>query len=126
MNAAKFLFCQEHYSEAFLVARARPYVKGCIISPVGLPMNPDPLNPQTDDATISRRTLVPAIAFVPLAALTASAQTPAPAAAPAKALDAAQRRILEAFLDRLIPKDELGPGAAEGGAAQYIARFLPG
>jgi gluconate 2-dehydrogenase gamma chain len=86
-------------------------------------MNPDDLNQQDDNVTISRRTLVTsAIAFVPLAALTVSAQTPA--AAPAKALDAGQRRILEAVVDRVIPKDELGPGAVEGGAAEYIDRCL--
>jgi gluconate 2-dehydrogenase gamma chain len=75
-----------------------------------------------DDLTISRRTLIASAAFVPLAALTAKAQTPA--AAPAHALDATQRRMLEAFVDRLIPKDELGPGAVEAGAAEYIDRCL--
>ena len=75
-----------------------------------------------DDLTLSRRTLIVSAAFVPLAALTASAQTPA--VAPSKALDAGQRRILEAFVDRLIPKDELGPGAVEAGAAEYIDRCL--
>jgi len=80
------------------------------------------MNKDNDDLTISRRTLIASAAFVPLAALTASAQTPAPIAA--KALDATQRHILEAFVDRLIPKDELGPGAVEGGAAEYIDRCL--
>ena len=73
------------------------------------------MNQEKDDLSISRRTLIVSAAFVPLAALTAPAQTAA--AAPAKALDAGQRRILEAFVDRLIPKDELGPGAVEAGAA---------
>jgi gluconate 2-dehydrogenase gamma chain len=76
------------------------------------------MSPEKDDLTISRRTLIASAAFVPLAALTASAQTPV------KALDANQRRILEAFVDRLIPKDELGPGAVEAGAAEYIDRCL--
>jgi len=83
-----------------------------------------PENPKEkpeDDLTISRRTLIASAAFVPLAALTASAQTPA---APAKALDPIQRGMLEAFVDRLIPKDELGPGAVEAGAAEYIDRCL--
>jgi gluconate 2-dehydrogenase gamma chain len=73
-----------------------------------------------ESSEISRRTLLASAAFVPLAALTASAQT----AAPAKALDSIQRRMLEAFVDRLIPKDELGPGALEAGAAEYIDRSL--
>jgi gluconate 2-dehydrogenase gamma chain len=80
------------------------------------------MNPEKDDLNISRRTLIATAAFVPLAALTVSAQ--APAVAPAKALDAGQRRILEAFVDRLIPKDELGPSAVEAGAAEYIDRCL--
>ncbi len=60
------------------------------------------------------------VAFVPLAALTASAQS----ATPARALDPIQRHMLEAFVDRLIPKDDLGPGAVEAGAAEYIDRCL--
>jgi hypothetical protein len=80
------------------------------------------MNPEKDDLNLSRRTLIVSAAFVPLAALTARAQTPA--AAPTKALDATQRHILEALVDRLIPKDELGPGAVEGGAAEYIDRCL--
>jgi gluconate 2-dehydrogenase gamma chain len=78
------------------------------------------MSEEKDDLSISRRTLIVSAAFVPLAALTAPAQI----AAPAKALDPAQRRILEAFVDRLIPKDELGPGAVEAGAAEYIDRCL--
>jgi gluconate 2-dehydrogenase gamma chain len=77
---------------------------------------------QKQDDVISRRALIASAAFVPLAALTAPAQTPV--AAPDRALDSSQRRILEAFVDRLIPKDELGPGAVEAGAAEYIDRCL--
>jgi len=70
-------------------------------------------------ADVSRRdVIVGAAAFVPLAALTASAQTAA------SALSAGQLRTLEAFVDRIIPKDELGPGAAESGVAIYINRSL--
>jgi gluconate 2-dehydrogenase gamma chain len=35
-------------------------------------------------------------------------------------------KILEAFVERLIPKDELGPSAAEAGAQIYIDRVLAG
>jgi gluconate 2-dehydrogenase gamma chain len=35
-------------------------------------------------------------------------------------------RILEAFIDRLIPRDELGPGAVDAGAQTYIDRVLAG
>lgn len=63
-------------------------------------------------------------AWVPLSALTARAQ---PAAAPAPgALSETERKILEAFVDRLVPKDELGPGAVECGAANYIDVQLAG
>ena len=35
-------------------------------------------------------------------------------------------KTLEAFIDRLIPSDELGPGAVESGAQFYIDRVLSG
>lgn len=69
-------------------------------------------------ADISRRTVLASTAFVPLAALTAAAQTPQ------TALTSAQMQTLEAFIDRIVPKDELGPGAVECGAAVYIDRTL--
>lgn len=69
---------------------------------------------------ITRRTVIASATLVPVAALTAVAQTPE------TALTAAQKQILEAFVDRLCPKDELGPGAVECGAANYIDRQLAG
>jgi gluconate 2-dehydrogenase gamma chain len=73
-----------------------------------------------DKATeISRRAIIATAAIVPVAALTASAQTPAPSA-----LSDAQLRILAAFVDRLIPKDELGPSASESDVPIYINRAL--
>ena len=81
------------------------------------------------DHEISRRELIASSAFVPLAALTcgsaAHAQTPA-AHATETALTPAQMKILEAVVDRLIPRDELGPSAAEAGAPIYIDRALTG
>src|SRR5438552_314892 len=71
-----------------------------------------------DSANISRRAVIVSAAIVPVSAITAAAQ---PAAS---ALSAPQLRLLEAFVDRLIPKDDLGPGAAEAGAANYINRCL--
>ena len=41
-------------------------------------------------------------------------------------LTAAQAATLEAFVARLIPSDETGPGALEAGAARYIDRALGG
>ena len=67
---------------------------------------------------ISRRELIVTTAFVPLAALTASAQ---PAGG---ALSPDEMRTLEAFIARLIPADELGPGAVEAGVQIYIDRAL--
>lgn len=76
---------------------------------------------------LSRRDLMVTAAFVPLAALVASGQAAAQTvAAPPTALSAAQMKILEAFVERLIPKDELGPSAAEAGAQIYIDRVLAG
>ena len=72
------------------------------------------------DHEISRRELIVSSAFVPLAALTATAQTAETALTPA------QMKTLEAFVERLIPRDELGPSAAEAGAQTYIDRALGG
>jgi gluconate 2-dehydrogenase gamma chain len=73
---------------------------------------------------VSRRAVLSSAAIVPVAALTSSAQQPA--ATPASALSPGQMRILEAFIDRLIPSDETGPGAVEAGAQTYIDRQLAG
>jgi hypothetical protein len=77
---------------------------------------PDENNP----LNITRRTVIATATFVPLATLTAAAQ------APQIALSADERRTLEAFIDRLVPKDENGPGAVDCGAANYIDRALAG
>lgn len=69
---------------------------------------------------VTRRTVIATATFVPLAALTAAAQ------APTTALSAGELKTLEAFIDRLAPKDENGPGAVECGAANYIDRALAG
>src|SRR5947208_2953815 len=78
-----------------------------------MPDDKDILNP-------TRRTVIATATFVPLAALTAAAQTPQTALSPG------QLKTLEAFIDRLVPKDENGPGAVECGAAIYIDRALGG
>jgi gluconate 2-dehydrogenase gamma chain len=72
---------------------------------------------------VSRRAVIQSAAFVPLAALVASAQQAQPTQA---ALAPAQMKTLVAFIDRLIPHDELGPGAVEAGAQIYIDRVLGG
>jgi len=68
----------------------------------------------------TRRSVLAGAAVVPVAALRASAQTGP------SALTAAQMRTLEAFVDRLIPADELGPGAVAAGAHRYIDTQLAG
>jgi gluconate 2-dehydrogenase gamma chain len=78
---------------------------------------------EKDTRNVSRRTLIASAALVPLSALTARAQPAAPAAG---ALSETERKILEAFVDRLVPKDEHGPGAVECGAANYIDQQLAG
>jgi gluconate 2-dehydrogenase gamma chain len=72
---------------------------------------------------ISRRAVIASAAIVPVAALTAAAQSTAAQPA-ALALSDAQLRLLAAFVDRLIPKDELGPSASESGVPEYINRAL--
>ncbi len=69
---------------------------------------------------VTRRTVIASATLVPVAALTAAAQ------AAEHALTASERQVLEAFVDRLCPKDELGPGAVECGAANYIDVQLAG
>jgi len=79
-------------------------------------------NPDKDAGTVSRRALIQSAAFVPLAALTLSAQQ----SVEKGALGPAQMKTLVAFIDRLIPHDELGPGAVESGVQIYIDRVLAG
>jgi gluconate 2-dehydrogenase gamma chain len=72
--------------------------------------------------TLSGATLVGA-SFIPVSAIQAAPQAAqATAVKPAAAFLPEQRRILEAFIDRIIPRDENGPGAVESGAAEYIDR----
>ena len=83
---------------------------------------------EKDDLQLTRRSLLAGTAmagaaFVPLTAIAPAAEA-APQVEPMHALSAAQRRTLEAFIDRLCPEDELGPGAVGCGAAEYIDRQL--
>ena len=73
--------------------------------------------------SMTRRTVLASATLIPLAAIAAAPQRAA-AQAPATALTPDQRQILDAFIDRLVPKDELGPGAVECGAGDYIDRCL--
>ncbi len=74
---------------------------------------------------ITRRAVMVSAAIVPVAALTAAAQTPAPAPAPASsALSDAQLRLLAAIANRIIPRDDLGPSASECDVPIYINRSL--
>jgi gluconate 2-dehydrogenase gamma chain len=71
---------------------------------------------------VSRRSLIAGAALVPVAALTSAAAT----TASKSVFSEAERKTLEAFVDRLVPKDELGPGALECGAVSYIDQALGG
>jgi gluconate 2-dehydrogenase gamma chain len=77
---------------------------------------------------ISRRSIIVSAAIVPLTAIRSAADTPGIAtpgiAAKTSALTPDQLKLVDAFADRLIPKDENGPGASECGAANYIDRQL--
>jgi gluconate 2-dehydrogenase gamma chain len=92
-----------------------------------------------DSTSITRRELIAGVTgatLVSAALIPISAIQAAPQAAQAAGVKSApaflpeQRRILEAFIDRIIPSDESGPGAVESGAAEYIDRafveFLAG
>jgi hypothetical protein len=82
-----------------------------------LPQNSSMID-RMNSKDVSRRELIQTAAFVPLAALALSAQQ--------SALTPAQMKTLVAFIDRLIPSDDLGPGAVEAGAQIYIDRVLAG
>jgi len=69
---------------------------------------------------LSRRSLIRGAALVPVAALTSAA---APTAGQT-VFSASERKTLEAFVERLVPTDELGPGALECGAVPYIDQAL--
>ncbi|MGB6946703.1 MAG: gluconate 2-dehydrogenase subunit 3 family protein [Bryobacteraceae bacterium] len=66
---------------------------------------------------LSRRAVIVSAAIIPVAALSAAAQSQS-------ALSSEQIRILAAFADRIIPKDDLGPSASESGVTEYINRAL--
>ncbi len=72
---------------------------------------------------ISRRTVIAGATLIPIAAIKGAPQS-ASSAAPATVFTPEQRRILDAFVSRLIPKDENGPSAAECGVPDYIDRSL--
>jgi gluconate 2-dehydrogenase gamma chain len=73
---------------------------------------------------LTRRTVLAGATLIPLAALTSA--PPLAAQVPATVFSSEQRKILDAFIDRLIPKDELGPGALECGVGDYIDQCLAG
>src|ERR1700733_1547701 len=75
--------------------------------------------PPIEDPRITRRTMIAtavASALIPVAAIRCAAQNPNQP----RALTPAQRKTTEMLVDRIIPADELGPGALECGAANYI------
>jgi gluconate 2-dehydrogenase gamma chain len=74
--------------------------------------------PDDSDGDLSRRAVLAGAVFIAIASLTATAQTTQTALTPD------QLGLLEAFVDRLIPSDELGPGAKDAGVANYINRAL--
>jgi hypothetical protein len=65
---------------------------------------------------IARRSVLASAAMAPLSALKSTAQTAG------SVFSVAQKRCLEAFTNRLVPHDELGPGAVECGVVEYIER----
>ena len=79
----------------------------------------DPAGP----ASISRRTVLAGATLIPIAAIQAAPQSASPDAK-ATVFSPEQRRTLDAFVDRLVPKDEFGPSASECGVPDYIDRSL--
>ena len=69
---------------------------------------------------ISRLTVLAGVPLVQASLLAAAAPSVAPAFTPD------QTRLIESVLNRLIPTDELGPGAVEAGVPVYLARSFAG
>jgi gluconate 2-dehydrogenase gamma chain len=75
--------------------------------------------PLKEEPGITRRTVIATAAtaaLVPVTAIRCAAQNPNQP----RSLTPAQRRTTEMLVDRIIPADELGPGALECGAANYV------
>jgi len=87
-------------------------------------------------ASLSRRNLLKAAAVAPAAAVvplrllvdvdTARAAAPNYAQPPERFLTTAEVSFVEAAVARIIPADDLGPGAKEAGVATFIDRQLAG
>jgi len=75
------------------------------------------------DERISRRTVIAGATLIPISAIQAAPQKPLSQTS-SSVFSADQRRILEAFIDRLVPKDENGPSAVECGVGDYIDHSL--
>jgi gluconate 2-dehydrogenase gamma chain len=69
---------------------------------------------------MSRRTVLASAPLVQIAALAAAAPSVT------SAFTADQRKLVDAMVDRLIPSDELGPGAREAGVPVYLERSFAG
>src|SRR5262249_15673564 len=69
---------------------------------------------------ISRRTVLASVPLVQIPALAAAAPPTAPVFTPD------QMRMLDAVVNRLIPSDDLGPGASETGVPVYLACSFSG
>jgi gluconate 2-dehydrogenase gamma chain len=72
----------------------------------------------SDSLKIPRRSLLAGAALVPVTAIRSAAQTSGSVFSPAP------KACLEAFVNRLVPHDEIGPGAVECGVVDYIDRSL--
>ena len=78
---------------------------------------------EKEPGNVSRRSVIIGAAIVPVAAIR-SAAADATNGAKTSALTPDQLKLVEAFADRLIPKDGNGPSASECGAHNYIDRQL--
>jgi hypothetical protein len=72
---------------------------------------------------ITRRTVIAGATLIPIAAIKGAPQSTA-SATRATVFSPGQRRILDAFVTRVVPKDENGPSAVECGVSEYIDRCL--
>src|SRR3712207_356673 len=75
---------------------------------------------------LKRASVLGVAATVPTAAATAPSAEPAEQREQLESFTFAEAEQLEALVDRLIPADETGPGAAQARVVRYIDRALTG
>ena len=118
----------KQYRQAGL-AETTPFLSAFTVDETTLPATGEAALGFYSGAAWAPATLAAPEAATPPAASSATSPPAAPAQAPNRALrffNAQEARAMDAIAARLIPADELGPGAKEAGVTQFIDGQLAG